>query len=132
MPKTIKPRSETARGRRRASSGPALAHGGHPITLDVMVRLQAIALPEADGGFTVVIPALGCATHGDTIEEAQANAVESAEGWLLSQHKQRTRRSGRPKGETDLWKATVQVAGIAGLGPRPHPRVASGLHASQR
>ena len=49
MPKTIKPRSETAGGRRRASSGPALAHGGHPITLDVMVRLQAIALPEAEG-----------------------------------------------------------------------------------
>jgi predicted RNase H-like HicB family nuclease len=87
MPKTSKPRSETARGRRRASSGPALAHGGHPITLDVMVRLQAIALPEADAGFTVVIPALGCATQGDTIEEAQANAVESAEGWLTSQHK---------------------------------------------
>jgi predicted RNase H-like HicB family nuclease len=52
-----------------------------------MVRLQAIALPEADGGFTVVIPALGCATPGDRIEEAQVNAVESAEGWLTSQHK---------------------------------------------
>ena len=64
--------------------------GGHPITLDVMVRLQAIALPEADGGFAVVIPALGCATQGDTIEEAQANAVEAAEGWLTSQHKRKT------------------------------------------
>jgi predicted RNase H-like HicB family nuclease len=88
MPRTIKPRSETAGGRRRASPGPALAHGGHPITLDVMVRLQAIALPAADGGFTVVIPALRYATQADTIEEAQANAVESAEGWLTSQHKQ--------------------------------------------
>jgi hypothetical protein len=39
MPKTIKPRSETAGGRRRASPGPALAHGGHSISLDVMVRL---------------------------------------------------------------------------------------------
>jgi predicted RNase H-like HicB family nuclease len=58
-----------------------------PITLDVTVRLQAIALPEADGGFTVVIPALGCATEGDTIEEAQANTIEAAEGWLASQHK---------------------------------------------
>ena len=44
-------------------------------------------VPEADGGFTVVIPALGCATQGDTIEDAQANAVECAEGWLTSQHK---------------------------------------------
>ena len=43
-----------------------------------------IALPEPDGGVPVVIPALGCATQGDTIEEAQANAVEAAEGWLTS------------------------------------------------
>lgn len=57
------------------------------ITLEVMVRLQAIALPEADGGFAVVIPALGCATQGDTIEEAQASTIEAAEGWLTSQHK---------------------------------------------
>jgi predicted RNase H-like HicB family nuclease len=64
-------------------------NSGHPITLDVVVRLQAIALPEADGGFTVVIPALGCATQGDTIEEARSNAVEAAEGWLTSQHKRK-------------------------------------------
>ena len=87
MSKTIKPRSEARSGRRPASPGSAGARGSHPITLDVMVRLQAIALPEADGGFTVVIPALGCATQGDTIEEAQANAIEAAEGWLTSQHK---------------------------------------------
>jgi predicted RNase H-like HicB family nuclease len=54
---------------------------------DLMAQPQSIARPEADVGFTVVIPALGCATQGDTIEEAQANAVESAEGWLTSQHK---------------------------------------------
>jgi hypothetical protein len=36
---------------------------------------------------TVVIPALGCATQGDSIDEARANAVEAAEGWLTSQHK---------------------------------------------
>jgi predicted RNase H-like HicB family nuclease len=87
MSKTIKPRSETRGRRRRVAPESAVANGDHPITLDVMVRLQAIALPEPDGGFTVVIPALGCATQGDTIEEAQANAVEAAEGWLTSQHK---------------------------------------------
>ena len=80
-------RSSVHRGRRRASPQSAVANGDHPITLDVMVRLEAIALPEADGGFTVVIPALGCATQGDTIEEAQANAAEAAEGWLTSEHK---------------------------------------------
>jgi predicted RNase H-like HicB family nuclease len=83
MSKTIKTRG----GRRRVSPESALANRDHAITLDVRVRLQAIALPEADGGFTVVIPALGCATEGDTIEEAQTNAVEAAEGWLTSQHK---------------------------------------------
>ena len=79
MSKTINPRSDTRHGRRRASPEPVVTNGDHPITLDVTVRLQAIALPEADGGFTVVIPALGCATQGDTIEEAQANVVEAAE-----------------------------------------------------
>ena len=62
MSKTIKPRSETRRGHRRASPEPAVNHGDHPITLDVTVRLRAIALPEADGGFAVVIRVLGRAT----------------------------------------------------------------------
>jgi hypothetical protein len=62
MSETIKPRPAARGGRRRASPGSAEVHGDTPVTLDVMVRLQAIALPEADGGFTVVIPALGCAT----------------------------------------------------------------------
>jgi predicted RNase H-like HicB family nuclease len=57
------------------------------VTVNVMVRLQGIAIPEADGGFSVVVPALpGCVTQGDTIEEVQANVVEAAEGWLESQH----------------------------------------------
>ena len=68
------------------ASKPTTASAGS-VKLDVTVRLQAVALPEADGGFTVVIPALGCATQGDTIEEAQTNAVEAAEGWLTSQNK---------------------------------------------
>jgi predicted RNase H-like HicB family nuclease len=60
---------------------------GRPITIDVKVRLQAIALPEPEGGYSVVVPALpGCVTEGDTIEEVQANVVEAAEGWLDSQH----------------------------------------------
>ncbi len=87
MSKTINPRSQSRSGGRRATPEPAAACGARAITLDVMVRLPAIALPEADGGFTVVIPALGCATQGDTIEDAQANAIEAAEGWLASQHK---------------------------------------------
>lgn len=65
----------------------ALPNAGHPITVEVKVRLQALALPEADGGYSVAVPALrGCTTEGDTIEEVQANIVEAAEGWLASMH----------------------------------------------
>jgi antitoxin HicB len=39
--------------------------------------------PEPDGGYIAVIPALGgCATQGDTLEEAIAMAKDAAEGWL--------------------------------------------------
>ncbi len=59
----------------------------HPITMTLKVTLQALALPEENGGFSVIIPALpGCYSDADTIEEAQANAVEAAEGWLASVH----------------------------------------------
>jgi predicted RNase H-like HicB family nuclease len=65
----------------------AAARSAQPITIDVRVRLQAIAVPEPEGGYSVVVPALpGCVTEGDTIEEVQANVVEAAEGWLDSQH----------------------------------------------
>ena len=61
-----------------------------PITLEVRVRVQAMAIPEEDGGYSVFIPALpGCVSEGDTIEEAQAGIVEAAEGWLASQHDRR-------------------------------------------
>jgi predicted RNase H-like HicB family nuclease len=60
---------------------------GQVITIEVKVRLQALAITEADGGYSVIVPALpGCVTQGDTIEEVQANLVEAAEGWLDSQH----------------------------------------------
>ncbi len=64
----------------------AMPVAGHPITIEVTVRLQAIAVPEP-GGFSVAIPALrGCVTQGHTLEEVQANIVEAAEGWLASMH----------------------------------------------
>ena len=66
-----------------------LPNGGHPITVVVKVALQAIALPEADGGYSVIVPALqGCVTEGDTIEEVEANIVEAAEAWLTVTHDQ--------------------------------------------
>ena len=59
----------------------------HPITIELRVRLQALAIPEPDGRYSIVVPALpGCVSEADTIEEAQANGTEAAEGWLEVQH----------------------------------------------
>lgn len=70
------------------TAAPDISHPpGRPITLDVRVRLQALVIPEAGGGYSVIIPSLpGCVSAAETIEEAQANAVEAAEGWLETQH----------------------------------------------
>lgn len=67
-------------------SASAMPNGGRPITIEVSVRLQAIALPEAEGGYSVLIPALGCATQGETLEAARANLIEVAELFLDDQH----------------------------------------------
>jgi predicted RNase H-like HicB family nuclease len=76
-----------------ASGAPSLPP---PFTVVVMVKLQAIAIPEAVGGYSVLIPALpGCVTQGETIEEVQANIVEAAEGWLDCQHDHRKDESLR-------------------------------------
>lgn len=62
----------------------------HPITVEIRVRLEVLAIPEEGGGFSVIVPALpGCVTQGDSIEEVRANALEAAEAWLDSQHEHR-------------------------------------------
>ena len=50
-----------------------------------MLKYPAIFHPEEGGGFFVEFPDLeGCATEGDTLEEAQAMAKEALDGWLSS------------------------------------------------
>jgi len=71
------------------TSRPAEArpNGVHAITVEVIVRLQALAIPEPGGGYSIAVPALpGCYSAAETIEEAQGNIVEAAEGWLAAQH----------------------------------------------
>ena len=42
-----------------------------------------IAWSDEDKCFVARVPALlGCASHGDTVEEAAHNIMEAAEGWL--------------------------------------------------
>jgi predicted RNase H-like HicB family nuclease len=60
-----------------------------PITveIEVRVRLKAIALQEDDGRYSITVPALpGCYSAADSIEDASANVVEAAEGWLDVSH----------------------------------------------
>jgi predicted RNase H-like HicB family nuclease len=48
------------------------------------MKLKAIIHSAEDGGFWAEVPALpGCASEGDTLEEAQANILEAVEGVLL-------------------------------------------------
>jgi len=43
----------------------------------------AVFEPAPEGGYVVYVPALpGCATQGETFEEAQANAKDAIEGYL--------------------------------------------------
>jgi antitoxin HicB len=46
-------------------------------------EFEIVLQPEADGGFSVSVPALpGCHTQGDTREEAVAMAKDAIEGYL--------------------------------------------------
>lgn len=58
-----------------------------PFTVEVRVRLQALAIPEREGGYSVIVPALpGCVTEADTVEEVLANLRDVAELWLNAGH----------------------------------------------
>ena len=51
----------------------------------MLKRFKVILEPEAEGGFSVHVPALsGCASQGETIEEALANIKEAIELYLWS------------------------------------------------
>ena len=84
MSKMINLGSETRRGRRRASPESVVANDGHPVTLDVLVRLEAIALPEADGGFTVVILPFW---PGDLTVFVLQRGFLSSRDWILAKRR---------------------------------------------
>lgn len=51
----------------------------------MLKRFKVILEPEVDGGYSVHVPALpGCASQGETIEEALANIKEAIELYLWS------------------------------------------------
>lgn len=55
------------------------------------MQLNAVIYRDESGVYCAEIPALpGCVSDGDTLEEAQANIREAAEGWLMAQNEQRS------------------------------------------
>jgi predicted RNase H-like HicB family nuclease len=79
---TPRAKDKTSKGKPKPKAAPV-----HPVTVTVQVRLQALAVREADGRYSVIVPALpGCVTEGDDIEDVQKNVVEAAELWLDGSH----------------------------------------------
>jgi antitoxin HicB len=55
------------------------------LTLNRTLTYRVILRPEADGGYTVTVPALpGCVTYGEDVNEAIAMAEEAIELYLES------------------------------------------------
>lgn len=60
---------------------------GPPVVVEVLVKVQALAIEEADGRYSVVVPEIpGCVTMGDDIEHVRAMVKEAAEGCLAVYH----------------------------------------------
>jgi antitoxin HicB len=51
-------------------------------------RFTVVLRPEAEGGFTAMVPALpGCVTYGRTLAEAKAMAKDAMSGYIESLRK---------------------------------------------
>lgn len=58
-----------------------------PVTIEIRVRLQVLAIPEPGGGYSVVVPALpGCVSEAGDLETVRQVAREAANGWLEVAH----------------------------------------------
>ncbi|MEW5899475.1 MAG: type II toxin-antitoxin system HicB family antitoxin [Bacillota bacterium] len=69
-------------------------------------KFKVILDKNKDGGFTVTVPALpGCATQGDTREEALARAQEAIEGFIEA-----LKIIGEPIPESEVAEVQVNVS----------------------
>ena len=70
-------------------------------------RFKIILEKEPDGGFSVSVPSLsGCATQGETIEEAITNAKEAIALYIQS-----LKEDNQPIPEGDVLLEEVEVPG---------------------
>ena len=66
-------------------------------TQELTMKLKVLVLPEADGGYSVSVPAMpGCFSEGDTLDEALVNIREAAELWVESQTERATDNDRQP------------------------------------
>jgi predicted RNase H-like HicB family nuclease len=63
------------------------AHEAEVLTIPLAVTLTVVAVREADGGYSIAIPALpGCLSEADNAEDIARQIRDAAEGWLQCQH----------------------------------------------
>jgi predicted RNase H-like HicB family nuclease len=63
------------------------AHESETLTMPLAVTLTVVAVREADGGYSIAIPALpGCLSQSDDAESIARNIRDAAEGWLEAMH----------------------------------------------
>jgi predicted RNase H-like HicB family nuclease len=63
------------------------AESPRPIAITIHVTVTALAFPEKDGGYSLSVPALeGCYSQAESLEEAEHNIQEAAQGWLEARH----------------------------------------------
>lgn len=66
------------------------------------MKLKVLVRPEAEGGFSVSVPAMaGCHSQGENLEEALANIREAADLWIevVAERAAREALSNAPQSE---------------------------------
>jgi predicted RNase H-like HicB family nuclease len=67
------------------------------------MKLKVLLHPEADGGYSVSVPAMpGCHSQGDTLDEALANIREAADLWIEVQSERAAREARADAPRTQL------------------------------
>jgi predicted RNase H-like HicB family nuclease len=49
------------------------------------VTLKVLIHKAEEGGYWAEVPALGCVSQGETVDDIRANVREAIEGWLLTE-----------------------------------------------
>ncbi len=70
------------------------------------LKFNIILKPEAEGGFTVIVPALpGCVTYGEDLDEAKRMAKDAIKGYIVSLRKH---KEAIPRDQENLF-ASIEV-----------------------